>query len=80
MIMAKIQKPQTAKARKGTPPKLDEAPIRADRNLDKTPNQEIVNINFKVPSEFRKEFKQYALSEGLSGVELFRRCFEEYKK
>lgn len=80
MTMAKIEKPKSAKQRKGIPPKLDEPVKRPDRNLDKTPSNEIVNMNFKVPSELRKEFKQYALDEGISAVELFKRCFEEYKK
>ena len=79
-MAAKFAKPNSARGRKGAPPKLEEAPKAADRKLNKTPNTELVNLNFKVPAELSKEFRQLALDEGLKLVDLFRLCFEEYKK
>lgn len=78
--MAKITKPNSAKSRKGAPPKLEEPEKFADRNLSKPANQEYVNLNFKIPQELNKQFRQKALDEGLKLVELFTACFEEYKK
>lgn len=75
MTMAKFKKP-TAKARKGAPPKLEEA----STNLSKQPSSASVNMNFKVPAEFAKEFKQVALDHDMKLVELLRASFEEYKK
>lgn len=80
MNMAKnIKKPASAKSRKGAPPKLEEAPRTADRNLSKAPPQELVGLNFKVPAEFIKEFKQVALDENLKLVDLLKAMFEVYK-
>lgn len=37
-------------------------------------------LNFKVPAQFRKEFKTIALEDDLKLNELLYRCFEAYKK
>lgn len=73
--MAKIQKPNSAKRRKGTPPKEEEA----SRNLTKPSNQELKPLNFKVAAEFKKDFKLYALEHDISMVELLQRAFKFYK-
>jgi len=78
--MAKFTKPGTAKSRKGAPPKLEETNHKADYNLAKPVSTELVNMNFKVSAELSKRFRQVALDENLKLVELFTRCFEEYKK
>lgn len=75
MTMPKFNK-TTAKARKGAPPKLEEA----STNLSKQASSASVNMNFKVPAEFAKEFKQVALDQDMKLVELLRASFEEYKK
>jgi len=80
MVMANnIKKPASAKSRKGAPPKLEEAPTNADRNLSKAPPQALISMNFKVPAEFVKEFKQVALDENKKLVDLLKDMFEEYK-
>jgi len=73
--MAKIAKPNSAKKRKGSPPKEE----NASRNLTKPTNQELKPLNFKVPAEFRKQYKQYALDHDITMVELLLRSFEYYK-
>lgn len=37
-------------------------------------------LNFKVPAQFRREFKTIALEDDLKLNELLYRCFEAYKK
>ena len=43
-------------------------------------NSDPETINFKVPSAFKREFKGYAVSQGLSMVELLREGFELSKQ
>ena len=57
---------------------IDATPI-AD-NLEKKSPTQMVNMNFKVPYEYRKEFLQFALAHDISGVELLRRSFDGYRK
>ena len=73
--MAKIAKPNSAKKRKGTPPKNEET----SQNLTKVSNQDLVALNFKIPADFKKQFKRYAFEHDISMVELFVRSFEAYK-
>ena len=73
--MAKIQKPNSAKKRKGTPPKEQEM----SRNLDKPTNQELKPLNFKISADFKKEFKQYAFDHDITMVQLLIKSFEYYK-
>lgn len=73
--MAKIAKPNSAKKRKGAPPKEQET----SRNLSKPTNQELKPLNFKIPASFKKEFKQYAFDHDITMVELLIKSFEYYK-
>jgi hypothetical protein len=78
--MAKIRKPTTAKDRKGPPPPFNEPVKTADRNLNKTPPNQLVNLSFKVSADFQKDFKQLALDESLKLVDLLKAAFENYKR
>ena len=71
--MAKIKKPVFN--RKGAPPSEIEASI----NLTREPDQELKPLNFKVPAEFKREFKTYATQMDMSMVTLLQACFEFYK-
>ena len=74
--MAKIKKPNSAKTRKGAPPMLEEP----SQNLTKAASNDLKPLNFKVSTQLKKEFKQYALDHEITMVELFARAFEAYKK
>lgn len=52
--MADINKPNKRKG-KGQPP----IEVEPTRNLEKKSDSEVVNLNFKVPLSFKKEFKSY---------------------
>ena len=67
--MAKIAKP------KGTKGEPTEEP---SQNLIQ--NGEFIGLNFKVESEFRKEFKIFAAEKGLSMVDLLKESFTQYKE
>lgn len=69
--MAKINK-------KGLPPKVEK---EAPKNLIKPASNELVDLNFKVSPEFKKEFQLYSISNDFkSFVSFFRTCFEHYKE
>ena len=60
---------------KGGPlPPSSGAPQRAQR-----PSETLVDLNFKVPAEFRRRFKQLALDADLKNVQLLRRAVDAYE-
>jgi len=50
------------------------------KSKKKTASDDLRALNFRVPLEFRKEYKTFALEKELSMVELLRVSFEFYKK
>ncbi|NER07146.1 MAG: hypothetical protein F6K17_33500, partial [Okeania sp. SIO3C4] len=64
------------KKKKGTPPKLEE-PLKG--NLDKRSANELVPLNFKVPPEFKKEYRLYAAEKEMSLVDILKNSFEVMK-
>ena len=73
--MAKISKPSSTN-RKGAPP----PEFEASANLNRTPNENLKPLNFKVSAEFKREFKTYATVNDMSMVQLLQDCFEYYKQ
>ena len=71
--MAKIGKPSSN--RKGAPPPEFEASV----NLNRTPDDDLKPLNFKVKAEFKREFKSYATSLDMTMVQLLQDCFDHYK-
>jgi hypothetical protein len=45
-----------------------------------SPPMEAETLNFKVTTEFKKEFKGYAVSQGMTMVELLKEGFELTKR
>ena len=74
--MANLAKPNKSVQRKGMPPKEDEA----SDNMPVTEKEEKKPLNFKVPSSFRKKFKNFATNHEMPMSELLILCFEEYEK
>jgi hypothetical protein len=73
--MAKIPPPTKSKG-KGTPP-----PTSATvGNLDKSEPTRLTPLNFKVPAEFRREFKTYAAQHDLSLSKLLQESFRVLKE
>jgi hypothetical protein len=52
-------------------PKKNVAPIAAEQ---------LETLNFKVPADFKKEFNGYAVSQGVSMIELLREGFRLTKQ
>ena len=73
--MAKIKEPKKS-GTKGSPiPDAD-----TSNNLTKKDAGELVGMNFKVPPEFRREFKGYANDHDMKMLELLQNAYEFYKE
>ena len=85
--MAKLRKKT-----KGAVPLIDEASdnlkpdvvvpvpvIRTPRVVTKQ-QEELKPLNFKVPASFKKEYKQFALDNDLSLVDIIKLSFSKYKE
>ena len=64
------------KRQREAPPVLEHTP----QNLDKTPPLATETLNFKVMSEFKREYKGYAVSRGMTMVKLLQESFQLYKE
>lgn len=64
------------------PTKKGEPPARTEtrRNLSKPQPEKIVALNFRVPAEFKKEFKIASATNGITQSELLQQAFDEWKK
>lgn len=52
----------------------------AMRQRGEVPSVELVPLQFRMPPEFVKAFKQAALDGGIKLNELLRQCFDAYRK
>lgn len=68
--------PPKKKTSKGEPPKSSET----RSNLVKPEPAKLVDLNFKVPAEFRKDFKIAAATHGIKQVELLQEIFEYWSQ
>ena len=66
----------TILATKGSP-----SPAAADSlQRSQRPSDTLVDLNFKVPADFRKRFKRLAVDADLKNVQLLRRAVEAYER
>ena len=75
--MAKLRKKS-----KGAVPSMEEASNNltvVDTNNEKEVREELRPLNFKVPTSFKKEYKQFALDNDLSLVDVLKLSFAAYK-
>ena len=66
----------TLVATKGKPP----AAVAGSLQRGQTVTETLVDLNFKVPAEFRHQFKQLALDAGLKNVQLLLRAVDAWKR
>ena len=71
--MAKPPKPPT---KKGAPP----TSAATHRNLKQPNPNRLVDLNFKVSSDFKKRMRQLALEQNLNVKDLLIRAFEDYER
>jgi hypothetical protein len=57
-----------------------EAPASSSRQRGAVPSADFVPLQFRMPNEFVRAFKQEALNRGLKLNELFELCFNELLK
>lgn len=70
-----VKTPQRKTSRKGPP-----ATPKAVANVGKPESPRLASINFKVPEEFRREFKTYAVQHGKTMLDLLQAGFELVKE
>lgn len=76
--MAKVPppaRPAAARPTKGAPPAM----TSTVGNLDKPEPLALKPLNFKVPATFHKEFKSYAVAQGVTMVDLLHDAFAALK-
>lgn len=74
--MATKPPPPPRKSTKGEPPDNDET----RSNLQKPEPGKLVDLNFKVSEEFRKNFKIAAVTQGLNQSEFFQELFRYWSE
>ena len=73
MAATKVPAP---KKKREAPPQIEETP----QNLEKTPPLETETLNFKVTAEFKREYKVYAISRGMTMIEFLQKSYKLYKE
>lgn len=63
--------PPRRQTNKGEPPKS----VETRSNLETPQADELANLNFKVPAEFKRDFKIAAAQRGITQVELLQEVF-----
>ena len=56
------------------------AAVSGSLQRGQTPTRKLVDLNFKVPAEFRQRFKRLALDAQLKNVQLLNRAVESYER
>jgi hypothetical protein len=75
-MATKTPPPPKKKSAKGEPPRSSET----RSNLMKPEPAKLVDLNFKVSAEFRKDFKIAAATHGIKQVELLQEIFEYWSQ
>lgn len=74
MNHVKIPPPPKKSSGKGLPPPANEA----STNLNKNMEGDFVAFNFRVPAEFRKKVRQYALDNDTTAVQIMMDAIDDY--
>lgn len=74
MTDVKIPPPPKKTSGKGTPPPVNEP----SNNLTKNMDGDLVAFNFRVPAEFRKKVRQYALDNDSTAVQVMMDAIDDY--
>lgn len=75
-----MAKPVSLSSSDLTPNSKRKKPKAATLQRGVVPSDELVPLQFKMPPEFVKEFKQAALDNGLKLNQLLVECFSEFMK
>lgn len=74
--MATLIPKAPSKSKKGEPPKNDEV----KGNLSAPSENDMVYLTFRVTSEYRKNFKITAATQGIKQVDLFFQAMDEWRQ
>jgi len=84
--MAKLRKktkgavPVMEEASNNLTPAVEPVPVRRTPTVVVKQQEELKPLNFKVPASFKKEYKQFALDNDLSLVDILKLSFSKYKE
>lgn len=59
--------------------KLTSKKLHAESGSSKTEKKKIVALNFRVPADFKRNFKIAAATHGITQSDLLQQAFEEWK-
>lgn len=65
---------------KGTPPTTATDTAAVANHTQKPDTKELVDFNFKVPAEFKREFRMFCAAHGLKGVQYMMEVVEKDMK
>jgi len=74
--MATKTAPPPRKSTKGAPPTT----LKVVENLEKPETGKLKPLNFKVAPDFHKEFKGYAVANGMTMQALLEKAFSHYRE
>lgn len=61
---------------KGEPPSAVAESVAVGNHTTKPASRDLVDFNFKVPAEFKREFRMFCASHGLKGVQYMMKVVE----
>jgi len=64
----------------GLPSKKQKTEIKQTTNTKKTEAGKLVDLNFKVSAEFRREFKLWSVTHDMTQKELLEAAFQQIKQ
>lgn len=64
----------------GTPDKKFKTAIKQTANTKKTEAGKLVDLNFKVSAEFKREFKLWSVTHDMTQKELLEAAFQQIKQ
>lgn len=78
--MAEVKQTPPKRSKKGAPPSPNHAPNNLQRPEATPEAGQVATMNFRVDEEFKREFKTYAVQEGMTMSDLLQRAFREYRR
>lgn len=76
-VSIKSPRPSRKPAGKGEPPASSTETVAVGNHTSKPAGKDLVDFNFKVPAEFKREFRMFCAAHGLKGVQYMMEVVEK---
>ncbi|SER26305.1 hypothetical protein SAMN04244573_03241 [Azotobacter beijerinckii] len=70
-------RPSARRSGKGEPPASSSDTAAVGNHTSKPASKDLVDFNFKVPAEFKKDFRTFCATHGLKGVQYMMEVIEK---